>query len=427
MALLSTLFRGDAQLEAAGASDSAHITPGSRGPHVAKIQTALNRLDGAALEADGKFGPGTASAVLAYKRKRDIVNRSYQQAADNIVGRMTIAALDRELMAGESQGPLEVIVIGGNPGAKRVPRRQPVLSPLIEPGDRALAKSSSGLVKDGAPNLMLPTSFTRHAPGTIATVRCQQTAGFAAAVCVNLPDPANEPAKGVKQRVAFLSDLAQVSSGGTGLPVEDGGRVALSNEPHLMRLECLHPGDAMISVSRAGMRRTLFVDVRQGRKGPVPGAPLTKLTAGSAFFSASHLEGGEGTDPASVFFGRPVNPKRGGRLINLSGEGETPEFEDYQVDLDHSAGANGGFRPWTDDPDRSVFIPGRSASHITMRNTPVTSVTTRVIKRIAQPGCRLTFFGDLQFESIITSQIPGRQLERIVDRKSNFHFVWEIA
>jgi hypothetical protein len=43
------------------------------------------------------YGPSTADAVLRYKTDRDIVNRSYQQAADNIVGKMTIQYLDREV------------------------------------------------------------------------------------------------------------------------------------------------------------------------------------------------------------------------------------------------------------------------------------------------------------------------------------------
>ncbi|MBV9929692.1 MAG: hypothetical protein JO013_01950, partial [Alphaproteobacteria bacterium] len=46
MALLAKLFRGDAALEAAAQTDAGHIVPGSRGDHVAKIQTALNQLDG---------------------------------------------------------------------------------------------------------------------------------------------------------------------------------------------------------------------------------------------------------------------------------------------------------------------------------------------------------------------------------------------
>jgi hypothetical protein len=45
-----------------------------------------------------RYGPSTAAAVLAYKRKRKIINRAYQQSEDNIVGRMTIAALDKDML-----------------------------------------------------------------------------------------------------------------------------------------------------------------------------------------------------------------------------------------------------------------------------------------------------------------------------------------
>ncbi len=41
--------------------------------------------------------------MLAYKRKRNIINFSYQTQADNIVGKMTIAALDKEIFEKEQQ------------------------------------------------------------------------------------------------------------------------------------------------------------------------------------------------------------------------------------------------------------------------------------------------------------------------------------
>jgi hypothetical protein len=45
------------------------------------------------------YGPSTALCVLVYERKRQIINRSYQTQADNIVGRMTIASLDQGMSA----------------------------------------------------------------------------------------------------------------------------------------------------------------------------------------------------------------------------------------------------------------------------------------------------------------------------------------
>lgn len=105
MGLTSRKFRGDAKLESCLVSDPAHLTPGTTGDHVSKIQTALMLLDGAKI--DGRdlqaksYGPSTAAAVLAYKQKRRIINRRYQTSADNIVGKMTIATLDREMLGFE--------------------------------------------------------------------------------------------------------------------------------------------------------------------------------------------------------------------------------------------------------------------------------------------------------------------------------------
>lgn len=101
MPLQSKLLRGDSKLEAAAVSDPADIFQGAAGEHVRKIQLALIQLDGAAIDPDGKYGPATAVAVLAYKRKRNIVNRSFETEADNIVGKMTMASLDREMLAKE--------------------------------------------------------------------------------------------------------------------------------------------------------------------------------------------------------------------------------------------------------------------------------------------------------------------------------------
>ena len=52
-----------------------------------------------------RYGPSTADVVLAYKRKRNIINYSYQTTADNIVGKMTMAALDKEMLAREINPP----------------------------------------------------------------------------------------------------------------------------------------------------------------------------------------------------------------------------------------------------------------------------------------------------------------------------------
>jgi len=101
MPLLSNLFGGGRALEACAVQDSAHVTLGAIGDHVAKIQLAVSVLDGLVIDRNElqtqRYGRSTAAAVLAYKKKRQIVNRSYQNAPDDIVGKMTIASLDQEM------------------------------------------------------------------------------------------------------------------------------------------------------------------------------------------------------------------------------------------------------------------------------------------------------------------------------------------
>jgi hypothetical protein len=105
MALQSNLFKNDPMFEACLTKDAAHIVPGSRGGHVAKVQFALMVLDRCVIPPGemqiGLYGPGTANGVLTYKRLRGIINTSYQSSADNIVGKMTIAALDTEMFQAE--------------------------------------------------------------------------------------------------------------------------------------------------------------------------------------------------------------------------------------------------------------------------------------------------------------------------------------
>jgi len=105
--LRSRLFRGDPALEACLVRDPAHVLPGAQGDHVGRIQSALAVLDQARIDqaewSTKKYGRSTASAVLAYKTKRRIINFSYQTQADDIVGKMTIAELDKEMVAFENR------------------------------------------------------------------------------------------------------------------------------------------------------------------------------------------------------------------------------------------------------------------------------------------------------------------------------------
>jgi hypothetical protein len=114
MPLRSTLFAGNEKLQACLVSHAAHVVPGAKGDHVALIQSALVRLralDEPDAKAEARFyGPKTTAAVLAYKRRFGIINRSYQSQADNIVGKMTIAHLDDA-----------IVVLDGEPGMPRTP------------------------------------------------------------------------------------------------------------------------------------------------------------------------------------------------------------------------------------------------------------------------------------------------------------------
>jgi peptidoglycan hydrolase-like protein with peptidoglycan-binding domain len=100
--LQSKLLSPSQRLNACQVQDSAHVTPGSSGDHVARIQQALIRIFNADIAANelssAHYGPSTAAAVLEYKTARGIINRSYQTTPDNIVGKMTITRLDNEIV-----------------------------------------------------------------------------------------------------------------------------------------------------------------------------------------------------------------------------------------------------------------------------------------------------------------------------------------
>ena len=181
MALSSELFAGDPALEAAATTDAAHIQVGARGPHVEKIQTALNLLDDAGLTADGQFGSGTAQAVLNYKTKRNIVNRSYQTTADNIVGRMTVAQMDEELRALDLK-PDARIEIKPRAAARSLSIASSRFDPRnVEQDDIVTAGSQRSFVAAGSTNIF-PAVFSVPAvsidPGQTVDVDIKNGKGF---------------------------------------------------------------------------------------------------------------------------------------------------------------------------------------------------------------------------------------------------------
>jgi hypothetical protein len=152
MGLKSKFFRGDTKLEAAAISDPAHIRHGASGTHVGKIQRALVILDSVNISHDELqrefYGDITADAVLAYKRKRSIINRAYQTTADNIVGKMTMARLDDEMVKWEGQPHVPVRIRPLSYSRWR-PARPPHLAALFQrsqPPNFALAANFAGVL-----------------------------------------------------------------------------------------------------------------------------------------------------------------------------------------------------------------------------------------------------------------------------------------
>jgi hypothetical protein len=102
MPLQSRLFSDDRRLQECLVRYASHVTPGSVGDHVCKIQTALILVDNLLIDeremTAKRYGPSTIAAVLSFKTKRKIINFTYETRVDNIVGKMTIAALDKEML-----------------------------------------------------------------------------------------------------------------------------------------------------------------------------------------------------------------------------------------------------------------------------------------------------------------------------------------
>ncbi|MCM3875139.1 MAG: peptidoglycan-binding protein [Thermoanaerobaculia bacterium] len=95
----------DSSLEACAISDPAHISlrENNSGAHVAKIQQALNDLEGVSLASEkGRYGTNTADAISDYKQKRNIFN--FEGKIDKIVGKQTIKRLDADMVEFERLG-----------------------------------------------------------------------------------------------------------------------------------------------------------------------------------------------------------------------------------------------------------------------------------------------------------------------------------
>jgi hypothetical protein len=106
--LLSKQFQKNAKLQRCLVAPLEHVVPNSGGEHVGLIQEALVKLGAGVISASEIsrqfYGPSTRQAVLKYKGPpRNIINKTYQSAPDNIVGQMTIDRLDDEMLALENK------------------------------------------------------------------------------------------------------------------------------------------------------------------------------------------------------------------------------------------------------------------------------------------------------------------------------------
>jgi hypothetical protein len=107
MPLVSEHFKDDDDLQDCLDYDEDHVVFGDSGDHVGLIQQALIKLGEGVINARELsqmfYGATTANSVLGYKTRRQIINKRYQQAPDNIVGKMTIERLDQDMVEFEKK------------------------------------------------------------------------------------------------------------------------------------------------------------------------------------------------------------------------------------------------------------------------------------------------------------------------------------
>ena len=388
MTLISNLFNGDVLLESAATVDSAHIQRGDFGNHVKKIQLALKQLDGVKLDTDSKFGPATAAAVLAFKKKRNIINRQYQSTPDDIVGKMTMAALDRELVAIESL-PSTLTAI-------QPPANLPRSSARFQLGFAVTGTFSIG---SGVP----PSAFPTPAPVVAEVVIA----------------PGQQGSISMKNGIGGILRRTQASD------VNADGAIVLLLNPNFRGVEAEevdvetdpqlfnYRGGSSVGESffqwtlnstppkRSGIIRVLVL-VRSAGPATQADSPVHPQLKNKTGLVSTELV--------------PLNPLPG-RKINIFGRGESNGFEDYSSSLPFCNDSGGRRKPWTNDPRKpDVGISDKSVKNISIRSSPVKQVTIDEIKRIAAQGCRVTCGdGSGSQVKIIRAAFVDNGLARLVD------------
>ena len=119
--LISKLFRDNERLQKCLKIPQEHVVPGSQGEHVGLIQQAIMRLGAGVIAVseitNQKYGPSTSQAVKFFKGPpRNIINKAYQAAPDEIVGQMTIERLDTDMELLERPTPISSLVAADDAG-----------------------------------------------------------------------------------------------------------------------------------------------------------------------------------------------------------------------------------------------------------------------------------------------------------------------
>ena len=122
--------------------------------------------------------------MLAFKKKRDIINRSYQQQADDIVGIMTMAELDREMRAIEQSSTMRgegCRAASDDPEAARAAAVSPTarLERVPTPWVRAAQET-------GELTVVPTTAFSRPRPGATRYLPARSTSSTASPHLIGL-------------------------------------------------------------------------------------------------------------------------------------------------------------------------------------------------------------------------------------------------
>jgi peptidoglycan hydrolase-like protein with peptidoglycan-binding domain len=383
MALQSRLLRGDPKLEAAAISDPAHIVPGTRGEQVRKIQLALIQLERANIQPDGIYAPSTSAAVLLYKQRRNIVNRSYQTTADNIVGKMTIASLDEELLGAELK-PISLIAVHPKPriALSRPKFAVPVFgivgsSQANIPGLRPVPVRPFQ-----APGSDQPQEEVIIARGGIGQIRVLGSTGG------NLTRSQLMSFYGGADNLTQVASLRRAKQSN-----KDFEEIDVLNDDTIFTFDALNCGEtffqARVSPPQPPQKLSTILRllslVDQSVTLPLPPGDYSSEPG-----FKSGLLSKQGT---------PLNPLPG-RKINIFGEGESSGFEDYSSNIDfcshtfsngNGPSGNLGHRPWTADPRKPPGIPPKSVDNICCRGSPIARITINEVLRIGASKCRVTY------------------------------------